>query len=102
MANETHIWAASIILHFLSFFISFFIFYLFIYFIIYLYFFWPCLLGIKRKTRFIINAGGGGLVTDFCKLSTVVRISLKIVSLLILVLLREVECCAEVGGGQSL
>lgn len=83
--------------------VSFYIFFLsfFLYFIIYLYFFWPCLLGIKRKTRFIINAGGGGLVTDFCKLLTVVRISLKIVSLLILVLFREVECCAEVGGGRA-
>ena len=34
----------------------------YIYLFIYLYFFWPCLLGIKRKMWFIIKAGarGGG------------------------------------------
>ena len=47
------------------------------------------------------GAGGGGLVTDFCKLSTVVRFSLKTVSLLIVVLFREAECCAEVGEGRA-
>ena len=92
MAHKTHIWAARIILYLLI--------HLFTYLFIHLYFSGLFLLGIKRKMRFIIKAGGGELVTVFCKLSAVAQISLKIVSLLILVLFREVECCAKVGGAR--
>ena len=54
----------------------------------------------QQRQRF--KAGGGGLVTDFPKFSTVVRISWKMVLLLILVVLfSEGECCAEGGGGRA-